>query len=252
MPFVGSTFAEIHACQRTLPAEQLKAAKVPARIVGVLNRMLAFDPVTRPQSARTARPAASRPKTPWGRVGRCGGGTGRPPPAAAADKPSIAAQPFENLSPGEADAFFAAGVQDEVTNDLDYVATLNVVSANSTRSYLPGNRDLPKIGQELDARYLLEGSVRREGDQIGIDVRLTDLHEPNRPWSARYTRQVGEVFAVQGEIVRAVTKHLRATLPDHEKATIDRPPTTSLAARLNRRARSWNGCFCSALPTGWR
>ena len=258
-PFVGDTLEAIHARQRVLPAEQLKAAQVPGHLAKVLRSMVAFDPAARPQSARELLDLLARSQSLRG-----GGKTwmtsrraltwrlivavvlmvavatgarwwqlqhGRDtPPAAVADKASVAVLPFENLGSNEADAFFTTGVQDEITNDLAYIAALRVIGADSTRSYLPGRRDLSRIGAGLKVRYLLEGSVRREDDKINVNVRLVDLREPTRQWSESYTRQVGEVFAVQGEITRAVAEYLHATLTDAEKAVINQPPTTSLAA----------------------
>ena len=154
----------------------------------------------------------------------------RVPLAAASGKPALAVLPFENLSPDKADAFFATGTQDEITNDLAHIAALNVISAESTRSHLPGHRDLPAISHELGARYLLEGNVRRQDGQVQVNVNLVDARDPSHPWHGQYTRRLSDVFAVQGEITRAVAAHLQATLSNAEKAAIDAPPTSDLAA----------------------
>ena len=151
------------------------------------------------------------------------------PPSTPADQ-SIAVLPFENLSPDAADAFFTVGVQDEITADLARIAALKVIGSDSTRSYAVGSRDLARIGGELGVRYLLEGSVRREGGEVRVSVRLDDVHNPAHPWTNQYNRRLPDVFVVQGEITRAVADRLRVVLSEEQKAAIDEPPTSDLAA----------------------
>ena len=273
VPFVGDTLDAIHLGQRALPLEQLRAAKVPGRLAATLQKMVAFDPAQRPQSARELldvlllcqqrytheTPAKTRSRRYRQLVGALAlllvlvvATTWRwqhPRTAAGAsgEKPSLAVLPFDNLSPDESNAFFTTGVQDEITNDLAHLAAFNVIGADSTRSYLPGHQDLARIGDELGARYLLEGSVRRQEGQAQINVHLVDLHDPGRPWSKLYTRPLSDLFAVQGEITRAVATHLRATLSEAEKAAIDLPPTSDLAAYdLYLRAQVGSRIFQSA------
>ena len=257
VPFVGDTLDAIHARQKALPMEQLKTAKVPGYMAEALRRMVAFDPAARPQSARELldvllycqehytderTPATQRRRSHQRLAGALalllalgvGAGTwrwhARALVAAAGGKPALAVLPFENLSPDKADAFFTTGTQDEITNDLAHIAALNVISAESTRSYPSGHRDLPGISRELGVRYLLEGDVRRQDGQVQVNVDLVDIRDPSHPWREQYTRRLSDVFAVQGEITRAVAAHLQAALSNAEKAAIDAPPTSDLAA----------------------
>ena len=257
VPFVGDTLNAIHTRQKALPVEQLRTAKVPRALGELLKSMVAYDPARRPQSARelldklrdcqesyaSETPGSIRRRR-YRRfagtlalcvllttgVGTWWQHTRGSRQVVASEKPVLAVLPFENLSSDPADAFFATGTQDELTNDLARIAALNVLSADSTRSYLPGYRDLTSIARETGARYLLEGGVNRQEGQVAINVRVVDARDPAHPWNQRFTRHVDEVFAVQGEIARAVAAHLRATLSDAEKAAIDRPPTTDLTA----------------------
>jgi tetratricopeptide (TPR) repeat protein len=79
-------------------------------------------------------------------------------------------------------------------------------------------------------RHLLEGSVRREADQVRITVRLVDVRDPAHPWAKEYDRRLPDVFALQGEITRAVAERLHAEFSDAERADIDEPPTSDLVA----------------------
>ena len=255
-PFAGTTLEEIRFRQveQPMPLEQLAAARVPARIVALLKSMMAVDPAVRPQSARELLDAlrACQEHFPFGTVrwparrrfhratagltllalaaGSVAGWWIYVHRTAAPTDRSVAVLPFENLSPDAADGFFTVGVQDEITADLARIASLNVVGSGSTHAYATGHRDLAQIGRELGVWHLLEGSVRREGGEVRVSVRLTDLHDPAHPWTSQYVRRLTDVFAVQGEITRAVADRLRVTLSDEQKAVINEPPTSDLAA----------------------
>ena len=259
VPFLGDTLSAIHARQKKLPLQQLAAAKVPGYLTEVLRRMVAFDPAAWPQSARELLDELSRcqqkstgqtpQKSARGRllplatvslvVLIVGAGTAvwrwrhtdRVPAAAGGEKFSLAVLPFEFLGADKSNEIFVASVQDEIANDLARGAALDVIGTASTGDYPPGpTRDLPRIGQELGVRYLLEGAMRRQSDQMVINVRLSDLRDPGHPWGQQYTRGLGQLIAVQGEITRAVAAHLQVTLSSQEKELIDRVPTRDFAA----------------------
>lgn len=252
-PFEGETLDEIHARQtrHPLPVAQLHAARVPAPLGVLLRNMLAVQPAERPGSARelleklhrvhlqvanAARVRLTRLVVALGSLALIVLTAAlwrehtRPPPPPP-DR-SLAVLPFENLSPDPADAFFTTGIQDQITADLGRVATLRVTGSDSARHYppRPPGRDLATVGRELGVRYLIEGSAKRTGGHLEVAVCLTDLRDPGYPWNQRYERRLTDVFAVQGEITRAVAEQLRATLSAEEKAAINRPPTTDLAA----------------------
>ena len=118
-----------------------------------------------------------------------------------------------------------------MTRDLTHLTAFDVIGAASTRDNPPGSdRDLDKIGQDLDARYLLEGSVRRQDKQVQISMRLHDLRDPEHPWNSQWTQQSGEGYVVPGKIARALADHLGGTLSGQERAALDLPATHDLAA----------------------
>jgi TolB-like protein/Tfp pilus assembly protein PilF len=152
-------------------------------------------------------------------------------PVASVVEKSIAVLPFENLSKNEENAFFADGVQDEILTDLAKIADLKVISRTSVMQYKSGVvRNLREIGQQLGVAHLLEGSVQRSATKVRVNAQLinasTDAHE----WAENYDRPVDDLFAIQSEIAKAIADQLRAKLSPNEKAAIEKPPTTDLAA----------------------
>jgi len=150
-------------------------------------------------------------------------------PYEPADK-SIAVLPFENLS-DEQNASFASGVQDEILTHLAKIADLKVISRTSVMSYTSGvRRNLREIGQQLGVAHILEGSVQRAGNRIRVNAQLIDARTDSHLWAQTYDRDLADVFAIQTEIARAISDQLQAKLSPAEKAAIEQPLTSDLAA----------------------
>ena len=253
VPFVGRTLREVAARQaEELPLEQLKNTHVPARVIALLQSMLAVDPAKRPQSARELLSAIHRCYTKFSTEARArqkrfilvaagtilvlgavafGTWLHQRVQSSAEIERSIAVLPFENLSPKVQDTYFAVGMQDEITGDLAKIAGMKVIGRQSTRSYPPGKeRNLLRIGRDLGVRHLLEGTVSRDHDQMRIELQLVDLREGGHPWIETYERPMKDVFALQSEITQAVAVHLQARLSPNETAALDVPPTSNLEA----------------------
>ena len=151
-------------------------------------------------------------------------------PLSVADK-SIAVLPFENLSEEKQNEFFADGVQDEILTDLAKIADLKVISRSSVMQYKGGvARNLREIGQQLGVAHLLEGSVQRAANKIRVNAQLIDARTDAHLWAQTYDRDLADVFAIQSEIAKAIAEQLQAKLSPSEKAAIEKPPTTDLAA----------------------
>jgi TolB-like protein/Tfp pilus assembly protein PilF/tRNA A-37 threonylcarbamoyl transferase component Bud32 len=151
--------------------------------------------------------------------------------AASVRDKSIAVLPFENLTSDEENAFFTAGMQDDILTSLAKVADLKVISRSSVRDYKPGAaRKLDEIAKALGVRYLLEGSVRRANGHIRINAHLTDAYTGAQLWAEQYDRNLPDVFAVQGELAEAIVDRLRAKLSPTEKSTMAMRPTTDPVA----------------------
>jgi TolB-like protein/class 3 adenylate cyclase len=116
------------------------------------------------------------------------------------DRPAIAVLPFDNMSPDPQQAFFADGLADDLITRLSTWRAFPVIARNSSFQYRGGNRDLTRVGAELGARYLVEGSVRRAGDRIRVTAQLIDAPSGEHVWAETYDREVTDVFALQDEI----------------------------------------------------
>ena len=144
---------------------------------------------------------------------------------------SVAVLPFENLSEDKESAFLADGVQGDILTALSKVADLKVISRTSVNSYAAGTaRNLREIAESLGVAYVLEGSVRQAGKKVRITAQLTDARTDAHLWAETYERDLGEVFAIQSEIVQRTVSDLRVTVSSKEKAAIAERPTKDLAA----------------------
>src|SRR5438477_7734792 len=253
VPFVGRTLRDVAARQaEELPLEQLKNTHVPARVIALLQSMLAVDPAKRLQTARELLSAIHRCYAKFSTEARSRrkrfvrvaagailvlGATGfgawayQHVQSSAELERSIAVLPFENLSANGEDTYFTVGMQDEITDDLAKLAGMKVIGSQSTRSYPPGKeRNLHAIGRDLGVRHLLEATVSRDHDQRRVALHLVDLRDSGHPWTETYERPMKDVFALQSEITQAVAAHLQARLSPNETAALHVPPTSNLEA----------------------
>ena len=244
--------AEIRSSQTSvaLPVEQLVTRKVPAPVIKLLRRTLATDPAERPQSARAllselelcraAMEAAPRRRRRLLRVALglgllaiCAGGLTsyllHRHPAAPALPPekSIAVLPFENLSKDRENAFFAAGIQDDVLTSLAQIHELKVISRTSVMTYKPGARNMHEIGQALNVANVLEGSVRRAGDRVVVNVHLVDTRTDQQLWANHYDNRLADSLGLQGELAKQIALALEAKLASEEKARLETKPTAN-------------------------
>jgi serine/threonine protein kinase/Tfp pilus assembly protein PilF len=144
---------------------------------------------------------------------------------------SIAVLPFENLSADPENAFFADGVQDEILNDLAKIADLKVISRTSVMQYKSGaKRNLRQIANELSVAHVLEGSVQRAANRVRVTAQLIDAKADTHLWVNSYDRPLGDVFAIQSDIAKAIASQLKTKLSPVEKSAIEQPPTGNLIA----------------------
>ena len=139
-------------------------------------------------------------------------------------KPSIAVLPFANLSGDPEQEYFADGIAEDIVTELARFSSLFVIARNSSFQYRGKSQDMKKIGRELGARYLVEGSVRRLGPYIRITTQLIEAATGRHMWAERYDRRMEDLFIVQDEVVRAVVTCLEHRIADSEAAQIARRP----------------------------
>jgi adenylate cyclase len=123
-------------------------------------------------------------------------------------RPAIAVLPFDNLSADPEQAFFADGLAEDLITRLSAWRAFPVIARNSSFQYRGGNLDLKRVSAELGARYLLEGSVRRAGDQIRVTAQLIDASTDQHVWAQTYDRALTDLFTLQDEISSTIAASL--------------------------------------------
>jgi TolB-like protein/Flp pilus assembly protein TadD len=147
------------------------------------------------------------------------------------EEKSIAVLPFENLSDDKENAYFAAGIQDDVLTSLAQIRELKVISHTSVMAFqTPGGRNIREIGQALGVANVLEGSVRRAGNRVLVNVQLIDVRKDQHLWAERYDRTVADSLGLQGELATQIAAALKATLAPEEKARLKTRYTASSEA----------------------
>src|SRR5213083_3018920 len=146
---------------------------------------------------------------------------------------SIAVLPFENLSDEKENAYFADGMQDDILTNLSKIGDMKVISRMSVMSYRDeGTRKAREIGKALGVATLLEGSVRRVGNRVRVNVQLIDANNDEHIWAEDYDRDLTDVFAIQTDLAQKIASALQAKLSPTEKARLDNRPTQNPDAYL--------------------
>jgi len=144
--------------------------------------------------------------------------------------PSIAILPFANLSDDAKFEYFSDGITEDIITDLSKFSGLMVVARNSAFAYKDQPLSLKTVAEQLGVRYVLEGSVRRAGDDLRINVKLIDAETGSHLWAERYNRKLQDIFAVQDDVRGNIVKALALNLTDDEKRTAARRYTQSIEA----------------------
>jgi TolB-like protein len=149
---------------------------------------------------------------------------------AATDKPSIAVLPFTNMSGDPEQEYFSDGLTEDIITELSRFRNLLVVARNSSFTFKGQAVDVKEIGRKLGARYVVEGSVRRAGNRIRITAQLLESATGNHLWAERYDREMEDVFAVQDELVRAISGVIPGQLDRYAVENLRRKPPDNLTA----------------------
>lgn len=149
---------------------------------------------------------------------------------ADAARPSIAVMPFANLGADPEQAYFADGMVDELITALSRVSWLTVISRSSTFAYKDRPIDARQAGREFGVRYVLEGSVRKAGDQVRIAGQLIDAASGITIWGAHFDGSLKDIFELQDRVTAKVMGALQPRLEQAELERSHRKPTASLDA----------------------
>jgi TolB-like protein/Flp pilus assembly protein TadD len=146
---------------------------------------------------------------------------------------SIAVLPFQSLSDEKENAYFADGMQDDILTNLSKIGELKVISRMSVMSYRgDAVRNAREIGKALGVATLLEGSVRRSGNRVRVNVQLINASNDEHIWAEDYDGDLTDVFAIQTDLAQKIASALQAKLSPNEKARIDHRPTQNPDAYL--------------------
>jgi serine/threonine-protein kinase len=238
LPFGGSSPRELLLARLADAPRPIERADCPPELAAAVLRCLARDPVDRPASAEallaglesptTATDSATRRRAPLRRLlpyavamaalGAVGFGVshlGRgsavaPPPGVAA--PSVAVLPLANLSARAGDAALADGMTEELIGILSREGRLRIVASTSVRALQERRLEVRQIAESLRVSHVLEGALQKVGSKLRMQVRLVDARDGSTRWSATYDREIGDIFAVQDDIARAVAGELDVQL----------------------------------------
>jgi TolB-like protein len=154
------------------------------------------------------------------------------PPTSLPDiiEDSIAVLPFDNLSPDPDDAFFAAGLHDEILNQLSKIRNLKVISRQSVLRYADSELTIPEIAQELRVSNIMEGSVRYAGDRIRVTAQLIDTATDEHLWSETFDMDFADVFEAESQIAMNVANAMQVNFSEEEQAALEKIPTQSSQA----------------------
>ncbi len=140
---------------------------------------------------------------------------------------SIAVLPFVNMSNDSEQEYFSDGISEEILNSLSHVKQLKVAGRTSSFQFKGQNIDLREVGRKLNVLYVLEGSVRKHGNQLRITAQLISVNDGYHLWSERYDREISDVFKIQDEIALSITDKLKITLLENELEQVKKCCTTN-------------------------
>jgi TolB-like protein/class 3 adenylate cyclase/Flp pilus assembly protein TadD len=149
---------------------------------------------------------------------------------APATKPIVAVLPFDNMSQDKTQEYFSDGMTEDLITDLSKVSGLFVIARNSTFAYKGKSPDIREIGRELNAGYVVEGSVRKAGGRVRINAQLVDARTGNHLWAERYDRDFKDVFELQDEVLGKIVEALRVTLTPNEQQKLAQHETDNAEA----------------------
>jgi serine/threonine protein kinase/Flp pilus assembly protein TadD len=246
-PFRGQTSAVIFDAifnSNPPPARSLNL-ELPESLDSIIFKALEKDRDLRYQSAAELRADLKRLKRDLDSGKRNLSGRSPsyvPPPHAAADRSqnSVAVLYFENLSSAKEDEYLRDGMTEDIITELANIKNLKVFPRPALLPYRDKPVTAPQVGRELNASYVLGGSLRRSGNRLRITAQLVETHTGHALWAQRFDREMDDVFEVQDEIARSIAQAFRINLsPQEEEKIASRPTQNSVAYDYYLRGRSY-------------
>ena len=245
-PFRGQTSAVIFDAifNFTPTAASSMNLDLPEALDGVISKALEKDRELRYQSAAELRADLKRLKRDLdsGKSNLSGRAPSYVAPHAAGDPPenSVAVLYFENLSSAKEDEYLRDGMTEDIITELANIKNLKVFPRPALLPYRDKPVTAPQVGRELNAAYVLGGSLRRSGNRLRITVQLVQTQTGHALWARRFDREMDDVFEVQDEIARNIAQAFRINLsPQEEQKIASKPTQNSVAYDYYLRGRSY-------------
>jgi len=146
------------------------------------------------------------------------------------DDKSIAVLYFENMSPDKENEYFCAGITEDIIIDLSKIHDLKIIPRSDVLPFRSRDVNSRKVGEMLGVTHMLEGSVRKAGQQIRVTAQLINVHTGFQIWAERYDRLLEDIFDVQMELSQKIAKALKVSLSESEKEALTQKPTEDLRA----------------------
>jgi non-specific serine/threonine protein kinase len=222
-PFSGNSSALIfEAILNRTPTSVVRLnSQIPPQLAQIIETAIQKNRRARYQSAASIRDELKRLKQ--------DSDSGRTPVEKGAAK-SLAVLYFENPGGAKEDEYFRDGITEDIITEISKIKELWVLTRSAVLAYREKQVTAPEVGRELNAAYVLEGSLRRSGQRLRITARLVETATARSVWAERYDRQMEDVFAIQDEIAQSIAKALKLVLTEQEKRAIEKAPTTDVQA----------------------
>jgi len=143
---------------------------------------------------------------------------------------SIVVLPFDDMSPGKDNEYFSDGLTEEIISDLSLIHDLLVISRSSAMTYKGTKKKIKEIGQELNVQYVLEGSVRKAGNNLRITAQLIDAINDTHLWANKYSGTLDDVFDIQEKVSRSIVDALTVKLGTEEDKNLSKRPIKNMQA----------------------
>jgi len=144
--------------------------------------------------------------------------------------PAIAVLPFANMGGDPEQEYFADGITEDIITNLSLWRTFPVISRNSSFTFRGKSQNLKQVANELGARYIVEGSVRKGGNRVRITAQLIDAEEDHHLWSEKWDRTLEDIFDVQDEVSETIARRAAPSVRGHEQNRLTRKRPENLSA----------------------
>ncbi len=214
----------------------------PMQVKNIAEPVVAFRLKPGSESTQAAPRAVARPERPKGRrplalaafgvivIAAAGLAIWRPWGSEVPDKPAIAVLPFANLSDDPNQEYFADGMTEDLITDLSKISGLFVIARSSAFTYKARQVKAEQVAEELGVEYVLEGSVRRIGEQVRINTKLIHATTGRHLWAERYDGKLGDIFALQDRVRAKIVDALALTLTPQDVRNVGEVGTKNVAA----------------------